>query len=121
MADTPTRNRRALYRVTVVGSAIHAHIGPLADCQLYDASPDGFATLISAESFTIGAIVQVTLHYQACRYSGRAEVCSHVSCGPASHRYGLRALDGQLRAGLRALAVNEERIRLRRHAERRAP
>ena len=118
MTEGPQGNRRALFRVRVVGSAIRADIGPQVACELYDASPDGFATFTSAGVFEVGAMVEVTLRYQGCRYQGVAEVCSYVNAGPAAHRYGLRALGRALKAGLRAVAVNEERMRLRRRAER---
>lgn len=112
--------RRSVFRICVAGALIDVQIEDVEDCQLMDANSEGIG-VISPESFPIGVVVGIQLRHNGTTYKGDAQVRNVQRLEDGKFRCGLQTVadDRILRRGLRQVAIDVQRERLRREAERR--
>lgn len=121
-ASTPVEERRAVFRIGVAGALLNVEIDGELDCALLDANSEGFG-FVSDRLFAIGQHVCVVIRHEDHTYAGRATIRNARAIDPDEGRcrYGAQTDPGEdeLRRGLRKLATQVQRDRLRRRAERR--
>ena len=111
---------RQCYRVSTVMMELTADLGPEPGCWVLDVSSTGFS-VIAAESYSIGNVVDVSIEYGDQSHSGKVSIQSIRELSPGRIRYGLHcteamALPGSLAQGLQQMSVQIQRAQLRRMA-----
>ena len=89
-------------------------------CPVLDVSSTGFS-VIAAQSYSIGNLVDVSIEYGDQGHSGQVSIQSIRELSPGRIRYGLhcaeaKAAPGNLAQGLQQLSVQVQRAQLRRMA-----
>jgi hypothetical protein len=116
MADPILAESRECYRCPTVVEDISATLDDEAICKVLDVSQTGFA-VYAAPGRAIGSTCAANLSFEGCELRGTAVVQSARESGSRT-RYGLRALDGELRRRLTEVAMSVQRNQLRRASGR---
>lgn len=118
--DAVSAESRQCYRVATVIAGMTASVGNESKCQVNDVSATGFS-IVSANEYTVGTNVPVTMIHEGKKYMGTACVQSVRELQPGKVRYGLFCLSGKtgsgnLAQGLSQISMAMQRAQLRRMA-----